>query len=231
MIQLSNIRFIIISLLILCLFIIVGSSVLNSSLSWLVLQSVTHLYHYWFLSLYHLRSWTPLHHCCFLCMSMTMIRYICVQGMTLNCIHIFIVTGSFLYWCVMRPASQRFFIYSCIYLQILIISYLATFLGTNSLSVLMCRKAVNQSIVLILNHGQSSKSKILFLFCRATVKFVILRWTMSPRSFIISILISHPTLSAELASCRNEVSMLTFVKSPGLFSLSSYVFFTSSSQY
>jgi len=28
----------------------------------------------------------------------------------------------------------------------LIISYLATFLGTNSLSVLMCRKAVNQSI-------------------------------------------------------------------------------------
>jgi len=28
----------------------------------------------------------------------------------------------------------------------LIISYLATFLGTNSLSVMMCRKAVNQSI-------------------------------------------------------------------------------------
>jgi len=25
--------------------------------------------------------------------------------MTLNCIHIFIVTGSFLYWCVIRPAS------------------------------------------------------------------------------------------------------------------------------
>jgi len=46
----------------------------------------------------------------------------------------------------MRPASQRFFIHSCIYLRILIISYLATFLGTNSLSVLMCRKAVNQSI-------------------------------------------------------------------------------------
>jgi len=70
----------------------------------------------------------------------------CVLGMTLNCIHIFIVSGSFLYWCVMRPASQRFFIHSCIYLRILIISYLATFLGTNSLSVLMCRKAVNQSI-------------------------------------------------------------------------------------
>jgi len=68
-----------------------------------------------------------------------------VLGMTLNCIHIFIVTGSFLYWCVMWPASQHFFIHSCIYLPILIISYLATFLGTNSLSVLMCRKAVNQS--------------------------------------------------------------------------------------
>jgi len=66
--------------------------------------------------------------------------------MTLNCIHIFIITGSFLYWCVMRPASQRFFIHSCFYLRILIISYLATFLGTNSLSVMMCRKAVNQSI-------------------------------------------------------------------------------------
>jgi len=47
----------------------------------------------------------------------------------------------------MRSASQRFFIHSCIYLQIFIISILATFLGTNSLSVLMCRKAVNQSIL------------------------------------------------------------------------------------
>jgi len=67
-----------------------------------------------------------------------------VLGMTLNCINIFIVTGSFLYWYVMRPVSQRFFIHSCIYLRILIISYLATFLGTYSLSVLMCRKVVNQ---------------------------------------------------------------------------------------
>jgi len=48
-----------------------------------------------------------------------------VQGMTLNCIHIFIVTGSFLYW----YAIQRFFIHSCVYLRILIISYLATFLA------------------------------------------------------------------------------------------------------
>jgi len=67
--------------------------------------------------------------------------------MTLNCIHIFIVTGSYLYWCVMRLASQRFFIHSCIYLRIWIISYLVTFLGTYSLSVLKCRKAVNQSTV------------------------------------------------------------------------------------
>jgi len=48
----------------------------------------------------------------------------------------------------MRPASQHFFIHSCIYLRILIISYLATFLGTDSLSVLMIRTAVNQSITL-----------------------------------------------------------------------------------
>jgi len=45
----------------------------------------------------------------------------------------------------MRPVSQRFFKHSCIYLWILIISYLATFLGTNSLSVLMCLKSVNES--------------------------------------------------------------------------------------
>jgi len=68
-----------------------------------------------------------------------------MQGMTLYCIRIFIVTVSFLYWYVMRPARQRLCIHSCIYLRILIISYLATFLGTNSLSVLMCRKAVKQS--------------------------------------------------------------------------------------
>jgi len=68
-----------------------------------------------------------------------------VLGMALNCIHIFIVTGSFLYWFVMRPASQRFFIHSCIYLRILIISYLATFLGT-SLITFLCWCAVKQSI-------------------------------------------------------------------------------------
>jgi len=68
-----------------------------------------------------------------------------VLGMTLKCFHIFIVTGSFLYWCVMRPASQRFFIHSCIYLRI-IMFYLATFLG---LSVLICRNAVNQSTIIL----------------------------------------------------------------------------------
>jgi len=81
-----------------------------------------------------------------------------VQGMTLNCIHNFIVTGSFLYWCVMRLASQRFFIHSCIYLRILIISYSATFLGTNSLSVLMCRKTVNQSK--LWTSAQKSQSRL-----------------------------------------------------------------------
>jgi len=70
-----------------------------------------------------------------------------VQGMTLNCIHILIFTGSFLYWRVIRPTNQRFFIHSCIYLRILIISYLATFLGTNSLSVRCAvKQSINQSI-------------------------------------------------------------------------------------
>jgi len=63
--------------------------------------------------------------------------------------------GSFLYWCVMRLASQRFFIHSCICLRILIKSYLATFLGTNSLHVLMCRKAVNQSINQSINQSMT----------------------------------------------------------------------------
>jgi len=72
-------------------------------------------------------------------------RYDEPKGMTLNCIHIFFVTDSFLYLCVMRPASQHFFIHSCVCLRILVISCLATFLGTSSLSVLVCRKAVNQS--------------------------------------------------------------------------------------
>jgi len=45
----------------------------------------------------------------------------------------------------MRPASQRFFIHSCIYLRIFI-SYLATFLGTNSLAVLMLHVLYSISI-------------------------------------------------------------------------------------
>jgi len=73
-----------------------------------------------------------------------------VLGVTLNCIHLFIVTISFIYWCVMRPASLRFFICSSIYLRILS-SYLATFLDTNSLAVLKCRKAVNQSLCKLLD--------------------------------------------------------------------------------
>jgi len=61
----------------------------------------------------------------------------------------------------MRPASQRFFIHSCIYIRTLIISDLATFLGTNSLSVLMCRKAVNQSMTV-----DRGIAKIVFVVLR-----------------------------------------------------------------
>jgi len=52
-----------------------------------------------------------------------------------------------------HEADQSAFLYTHLYsyLRILIISYLATFLSTNSLSVLMCHKAVNQSI----NHEYS----------------------------------------------------------------------------
>jgi len=79
----------------------------------------------------------------------------------------------------MRPASQRFFIHSCIYLRMLIMSYLATFLGTNGLSVLMCRKAVNQSI----NHG-------LIIVCCPT--------------FRISFRISFPSARRQnCSSCHN----------------------------
>jgi len=56
--------------------------------------------------------------------------------------HCHSVTGNFLYWCVMRPTSQRFSIYRCIYTRI----FFSNVSCTNSLSVLMCRKAVNQSI-------------------------------------------------------------------------------------
>jgi len=42
------------------------------------------------------------------------VHFISVLGMTLNCIHIFIVTGSFLYWCVM---CQSAFLYTQLYLS------------------------------------------------------------------------------------------------------------------
>jgi len=67
------------------------------------------------------------------------------SDMTLKCIHNFIVTSSFLYWCVMRPISQRFFIHSCIYLCIFYHILLSNF-SWHCRSVLMCRKEVNQSI-------------------------------------------------------------------------------------
>jgi len=101
------------------------------------------------------------------CINLRLKQISYVLGMTLNCIHIFIVTGSFLIWCVMRPASQRFFIHSCIYLRILIISYLATFLGTNCLSVLMCRKAVNQS-------NKSAICRVITLFSAFCVELCVI---------------------------------------------------------
>jgi len=48
---------------------------------------------------------------------------------------------------------QRFFIHSCIYLRILTISYLATFLGTNSLSVLICGKSIKSKIYCSVKHA------------------------------------------------------------------------------
>jgi len=65
----------------------------------------------------------------------------------------------------MRPASQRFFIHSCIYVRILIISYLATFLGTNSLSMLKCRKEVNQSMHLSLDFCRQKCSSCSRFHC------------------------------------------------------------------
>jgi len=53
----------------------------------------------------------------------------------------------------MRPASQRFFIHSCIYLRILIISYLATFLGNAALIAFLCWCAVKQSISQSINQS------------------------------------------------------------------------------
>jgi len=82
----------------------------------------------------------------------------------------FIFTGSFLYWCVMRPASQ-FFTHNCIHLRILFISNLVTFFGTNSLSVLMCRKAVKIDYQLInQSNPQLHKTHSIFwLVCIQTL--------------------------------------------------------------
>jgi len=78
------------------------------------------------------------------------IKSISSRAWRINCIHISLSLDSFFYWCIWdRPVSvSSYTLHSCIYLRILIISYLATFLGTNtnSLSVLISRKAVNQSI-------------------------------------------------------------------------------------
>jgi len=53
---------------------------------------------------------------------------------------------------------------STINLRILIISYLGTFIGSNSLSVLMCRKAVNQSVISA--STRSNRCTLLRIFVR-----------------------------------------------------------------
>jgi len=87
----------------------------------------------------------------------------------------------------MRPASQRFFIHSCIYLLILTISYLATFLGTNSLSVLMCRKAVNQSIS---QHDKVKWGAICYWnwYCNSLQIIYSIIITLEPRVNVINML-------------------------------------------
>jgi len=113
-------------------------------------------------------------------------------GMTLNCIHIFIVTGNFLYWCVIRPVSQRFFIHSCIYLRILIISYLATFLGTNSVSV---------------RHLQL----IIWLLSPTTLKLVVVALVLSRLDYANSVLTSLPAyLVKRLQSMLNASARLIY---------------------
>jgi len=73
-------------------------------------------------------------------------RFNCIMGMKLNCFHIFIVMVAF---CTDVSLGRPLSVSSCtvvfiIYLGILIISCLTTFLGTYNLSVLMCRTAVNE---------------------------------------------------------------------------------------
>jgi len=48
-----------------------------------------------------------------------------------------------------HEAGQSTFFHTQLYLSGILIIYSATFLGTNSISVLMCRKVVNQSILII----------------------------------------------------------------------------------
>jgi len=93
----------------------------------------------------------------------------------------------------MRLASQRFFIHSnCIYLRILTISYLATFLGTNSHSV-MCRnfrKAVNQSI----NYHEPRS---------ATWLTILGGW-----EYASSFILQSPPLIIQLLECVNDAGLL-----------------------
>jgi len=74
-------------------------------------------------------------------------EWVCFRYIELNRLHC--VKPGYRVWRSPKPVNPGFEKTARVcqpYLRILIISYLATFLGTNSHSVLMCRKEVNQSI-------------------------------------------------------------------------------------
>jgi len=84
-----------------------------------------------------------------------------VLGMTLNCIHIFIVTGGFLYSCVMRPRPVSVFSYTVVFIYESW-SYLIKqrFLA---LIAFMCWCAVKQSI------NQPQPNRLVSLHCDVNV--------------------------------------------------------------
>jgi len=117
--------------------------------------------------------------------------------------------------CVMRPASQRFIIHSCIYLRILIITYVATFLA---LIAFLCWCAVKQSI-------NQSWLKSLFLvasrgLCRTKVQCLCsVRWpSISRRSTCQMIVSSWLFWIWNESNCFVWVSIVVSVSSLNAFS-------------
>jgi len=75
-----------------------------------------------------------------------------------------------------HEAGQSAFLHTQLYLstnlRILIISYLATFLVTNSLYVLMCRKAVNQSVTFELEYDKNVVVVIVIIIIVIIILFL-----------------------------------------------------------